>query len=70
MAVDTAAKRFSLVGFGVPSYAFVPGGTVGDGDRYDLVGLYYGLALAGLPETPDSAARGGMVANVGALLTR
>jgi hypothetical protein len=70
MAIDTAAKRSSLIGFGAPSYAMVPAVGVSDADRADLLGLYAGLALAGLPELPDTAARGGMVVNVGALMTR
>lgn len=45
MAVDTAAKRFSLLDFGRPGYpmVLVPDGTV---DRGDMLGLYAGLSLA------------------------
>jgi len=46
MAVDSAAKRFSLISFGMvwgPG-AVVPDGTIGDGDRFDLIGLYSGFA--------------------------
>jgi hypothetical protein len=70
MAIDTAAKRSSLIGFGVPSYVTMPASGVSDADRADLLGLYAGVALAGLPELPEAAARGGMVVNVGALMTR
>lgn len=60
MALDTAAKRFSLMGFGVPipQMVIVPDATVAASDRADLVMLYSGLALsalvaaAGLTRTP------------------
>lgn len=47
MAVDTAGKRFSLIGFGcpIPQLAWIPDGTVGDADRVDLLYLYSGFAL-------------------------
>lgn len=48
MAVDSAAKRFSMLDFGRPGYpmVLVPDGTVGETDRADLLGLYAGLSLA------------------------
>ena len=47
MAVDTAAKRFSMMGFGgpVPQMVLVPDGTVGASGRADLLYLYSGIAL-------------------------
>jgi hypothetical protein len=48
----------------------VPAAGVSDADRADLLGLYAGIELAGLPELPEAAARGGMVVNVGALMIR
>lgn len=49
MAVDTAAKRLSLVGFGAPWFPMVviPDGTVDAADRADLLGLYAGLGEGG-----------------------
>lgn len=47
MAVDTAAKRFSMMGFGspIPAMLPVPSGTVGASPRADLLFLYFGLSL-------------------------
>lgn len=48
MAVDTAAKRMSLVGYGMPFRLALPApdGTLDQGDRQHLAGLYCGI-LAG-----------------------
>lgn len=44
MAVDTAAKRFSMIGFGRPFLKLlVPSGTV---DRITLIDLYNGIPLS------------------------
>lgn len=55
MAVDTAAKRMSLVGYGMPFRLALPApdGTIGQGDRQHLAGLYSGiLASAGVVAVP------------------
>ena len=48
MAVDTAARRFSMLNFGrTPVYPlFIPDGSVDDGDRLHLLNLYSGIALS------------------------
>ena len=48
MAVDTAGKRFSLMGFGapVPQMDIIPDGTVAAADRADWIYLYSGIALS------------------------
>ena len=52
MAVDTAVKRFSLIGLGHSGHSpvFIPDGSVDAGDRYDLIYLYAGITLAEPPE--------------------
>jgi hypothetical protein len=47
MAIDTAAKRFSLLNFGRQpvSPLFITDGTVNTGDKYHLLTLYYGIIL-------------------------
>lgn len=59
MALDTAAKRLSIIGFGVPSYVFMPDGAVDDGDRLDVLGLYQGFAAGDPPDVGPGARRGG-----------
>lgn len=50
MAVDTAGKRFSMIGFGgpVPQMVVIPDGTIGAPDRADLLYLYSGITLAAI----------------------
>lgn len=47
MAVDTAQKRFSMMGLGspIPSMVSVPTGSVAAAMRADLVYLYSGITL-------------------------
>ena len=48
MAVDTAAKRFSMMDFGdgaINGLVFEPDGSVDLDDRQHLLGLYGGIAL-------------------------
>ncbi len=47
MAVDTANKRYSLIGFGapIPRLLPIPDGAVGGSDRAMLLFLYHGYAL-------------------------
>jgi hypothetical protein len=53
MAVDTAAKRFSMIGFGRPFLKLlVPSGTV---DRRTLIDLYNGIALSDVVVIPELA---------------
>lgn len=49
MAVDTAAKRFSMMDFDLPSQPGMgpPDGSVAASDRAALLWLYNGIALAG-----------------------
>ena len=49
MAVNTATRRFSMMGFGRTSGRPLPppDGTIGAGDRQMLLGLYAMLASAG-----------------------
>jgi hypothetical protein len=54
MAVDTAAKRASLVGYGLPFRLALPfaDAAIGLGDRQHLVGLYSGIDAGSVAETP------------------
>ena len=47
MAIDTAAKRYSMIGFGspVPRLLPIPDGTIGNADRAMLLYLYHGISL-------------------------
>lgn len=58
MAVDTAAKRFSLIGFGSPVPRMLPiaDGTLSAADRAMLLYLYHGLSLGAVAEAPTIAA--------------
>ena len=51
MAVDTAAKRFSMMNMGTVQMSplFPPSGSVLDGDRSHLLNLYSGITLDGPP---------------------
>jgi len=62
MAVDTANKRFSMMTLGRPGQPplFVPDGSIGQGDRQALLGLYSGIAAE---EPTAGGARGGMMVN-------
>lgn len=66
MAVDSASRRFSLLGFGRPGYpmVLVPDGTIDAADRLDLMGLYSGItgeppvtilspARSSIPQPPE-----------------
>lgn len=68
MAVDTAAKRYSLVGLAapVPSLLPIPDGTVEAADRAHLLWLYSGIAL-GTPTVAVAVA--GTVRGVGSVGT-
>lgn len=48
MAVDTAAKRASCIGYGLPFRIAlpIPDATIAIGDRQHLVGLYAGIEAA------------------------
>lgn len=48
MAVDTAAKRFSMMNFGTQPIhpLFIPDGSINDGDKYHLLTLYSGISLS------------------------
>jgi len=48
MAVDTAAKRFSMLGFGDNAFGYLPTGTVDAEARASLLDLYEGIALGGI----------------------
>lgn len=52
MAVDTLAKRWSMLNFGRGIILPKPNGTLSSGDRAHLVGLYSGIALDS-PAGPD-----------------
>ncbi len=62
MAIDSAAKRFSVMNLGtVPtSPLFPPDSSVDEGDQYHLLNLYSGITLDGTPAAPEApaAARG------------
>lgn len=55
MAVDTAQKRFSLMGFGcpVPQMVMPPSGSVVEADRADLLYLYSGITLTEQQPEPE-----------------
>lgn len=47
MAIDTAAKRFSMMSFGKPFLRLVPpDGSIDQGDRQTYAGLYGGVLAA------------------------
>jgi len=48
MAIDTAAKRFSMLNFGTQPIIplFIPDGSVDEGDRLHLLTLYSGISLS------------------------
>lgn len=51
MAIDTKAKRFSMMNMGHPGATIIlpaPDGTIDAGDRAHLLGLYSGITLAGI----------------------
>lgn len=57
MAVDTAAKRGSLMRWGRPYlYKLIPDGTIDQGDRQTLA-LYYGGILTAAPVIPTAKIR-------------
>ncbi len=57
MAVDTAAKRYSMLGSGLVVLSPVPDGDLTDaGDREDILGLYSGFQIA--EEVPPAVSRG------------
>lgn len=58
MAVDTANKRYSLIGFGSPTPRLlpIPDGTIAAADRAMLLYLYHGMALGAVAEVPSIAA--------------
>jgi hypothetical protein len=66
MAVDTKAKRFSMLAFGSGGILPDPDGTIAAADRAHLLWLYSGLALTGLlgPYTMEAGEiyQAGMVA--------
>ena len=48
MAVDTAAKRFSMMTFGDGDHTLPrPDGTIAEGDRLHLLNLYSGIDVSG-----------------------
>lgn len=60
MAIDTAAKRASIMNFSLGDRLTVPSGTVTAGERLTFLDLYSGIA-ADPPPTPSSIKfRGGM----------
>lgn len=66
MAIDTASKRFSMVNFGhVPvTPLIIPDGTVGAGDQYHLLNLYFGITLDAPPAAPIGERYVGFIRNV------
>lgn len=61
MAVDTARKRASLIGYGLPFRLMLPiaDGSLDQGDRQHLVGLYAGIlagaAVVAVPSFPNDS---------------
>ena len=50
MAIDTAAKRFSIMNLGFTPHLLVlmpPDGTIGQGDKQHFLDLYSGIVFAG-----------------------
>ena len=47
MSLDSASKRFSMMNIGSPIHnpLFIPNGTISSGDKYHLLGLYFGITL-------------------------
>lgn len=52
MAIDTTEKKLSLLNFGLPFWRTLPegDGSIGQGDRQHLLGLYAGILAAAPPE--------------------
>lgn len=50
MAIDTAAKRASVMHIALPAWSVlpIPDASVGDGDKLHLLRLYAGIALGEL----------------------
>lgn len=57
MAVDTQAKRRSIVNLGCPWRGVlpIPDGTIGQGDRQTLLGLYSGILWQSISIAPSEA---------------
>lgn len=53
MAVDTAAKRLSMLGFGDDAFGVTPTGTVDAAARASFVDLYQGIALGEAVAAPS-----------------
>jgi hypothetical protein len=53
MAIDTAAKRASMLNFGNDDLLPVPSGTFDQGDRQTFLSLYSGLLVSGLTQVAD-----------------
>lgn len=58
MAIDTAAKRYSMIGFGSPTPRLlpIPDGALSAADRAMLLYLYQGLSLGAVAAAPTIAA--------------
>jgi hypothetical protein len=56
MPIDTAAKRFSIIDFDVPSSPATPppSGSIGQGARFHNLWLYSGLAPASVELLPTA----------------
>lgn len=54
MAVDSQAKRYSMLNFSDGALLPVPAASLADGDRYQLIDLYSGVTLTGRFTTPTT----------------
>lgn len=73
MAIDTAAKRYSMENFGNPIITplIIPDGTVEASDRAHFLNLYSGIALDGGGGSPPSGSATGtrtMFSSIGKLM--
>lgn len=60
MAIDTAAKRLSMLNYGNGDLLPKPSGAVDAGERATLLELYSGIGLSPPPTPTAIAYRGGM----------
>lgn len=72
MAVDTAAKRFAIMDFDIPTQPGMqpPVNGINAADRASLLWLYGGIALAGEVAATDGPNIQGFLANVGSMMDR
>lgn len=67
MAVDSVAKRFSMLAFARGPHIPIPDGTIGQADRQHFLWLYGGILLTGAGVGPPYSVEAGEVFLAGAI---